>query len=262
MDVLNLEQVNFIRKQVYLLKEIQWSVKKGQHWALLGLNGAGKSLLLQIITGNLWASSGQVQVFGETFGQTSIPEINKRIGWVSLALQVRLKNEVAEKIVLSGKFASIGLYQTYEEADLQVARELLATLDSSSLIGKKYPQLSQGERQIVLIARALMAKPELLILDEPCTGLDLFAREELLKKIEQLTRTPNAPTILLVTHHTEEILPFITHVALLRDGEFVQQGERANVLQPEILSDFYKQTVEVRPYGDQRYLVLPAEKNE
>lgn len=259
MDVLNLEQVNFIRKENYLLKEIQWSVKKGQHWALLGLNGAGKSLLLQLITGNLWASSGKVQVFGETFGQTSIPEINKRIGWVSLALQVRLKNEVAEKIVLSGKFASIGLYQTYEEADLQVARDLLTTLDSSSLIGKKYPQLSQGERQIVLIARALMANPELLILDEPCTGLDLFAREELLKKIEQLTHTPDAPTILLVTHHTEEILPFITHVALLRDGEFVQQGKRTQVLQPEILSDFYKQTVEVRPYGEQRYLVLPAD---
>lgn len=259
MDVLNLEQVNFIRKENYLLKEIQWSVKKGQHWALLGLNGAGKSLLLQLITGNLWASSGQVQVFGETFGQTSIPEINKRIGWVSLALQVRLKNEVAEKIVLSGKFASIGLYQTYEEADLQVARDLLTTLDSSSLIGKKYPQLSQGERQIVLIARALMANPELLILDEPCTGLDLFAREELLKKIEQLTHTPDAPTIFLVTHHTEEILPFITHVALLRDGEFVQQGKRTQVLQPEILSDFYKQTVEVRPYGEQRYLVLPAD---
>lgn len=258
MSVISLEKVNFIRNRKVLLDNINWQVKQGEHWALLGLNGAGKTLILQMITGNLWPSNGKISVLGEVFGQTSLPELSKRIGWVSTALQARLRMEdLAEEIVLSGKFASIGIYQAYNEADLEKAKGHLASLNASILIGKTYNQLSQGERQVVLIARGLMAEPELLILDEPCTGLDLFAREDLLQSIQQLSLSETAPTILFVTHHTEEIMPFISHVCLLREGKIVDQGARENILTAKTFQDFYQQSVTITAYSENRFLVVP-----
>ena len=171
MAILTLTQVGFTREKKKLLQDINWTVEKGQHWAVLGLNGAGKTLLLQIICGYLWPSQGQVQVLGQTFGKSSIPDLQKRIGWISTALQYRIRNnEQAEKIVLSGKFASIGIYQHYTEQELEQAKAILSQVGGAKLIGKHYEVLSQGERQLVLIARGLMAQPELLILDEPCNG--------------------------------------------------------------------------------------------
>ena len=258
MKVIELEGIDYIRNGKPLLKQLNWTVNQGEHWALLGLNGAGKTLLLQIITGNLWPSKGRVTVLGEIFGQTSLPELSKRIGWVSSALQVRLPmNELAEKIVLSGKFASIGIYQKYDELDLLHALALLSSLGSEHLIGKTYAQLSQGEKQIVLIARALMAKPELLILDEPCSGLDLFAREELLQNIQQATREEDSPTILFVTHHTEEVMPFISHVCLLKEGRIFKQGTRETILQEQSLQDFYQRPIEISAFGKERYVISP-----
>ena len=258
MPIIELEDVSYIREKNPLLQQINWTINPGEHWAILGLNGAGKTLLLQIITGNLWPSKGKVTVLGEVFGQTSIPELSKRIGWVSTALQVRLRmNETAENIVLSGKFASIGLYQHYTLEELQQAKQVLVSLGAATIIGKTYQQLSQGERQIVLIARALMAKPALLILDEPCTGLDLFAREELLQRIEQLASEPHAPTILFVTHHTEEIMPFISHIALLKEGHFFKQGPREELLQSALLQAFDQRAIEVTPYTEERYMITP-----
>ena len=261
MPIIELEDVSYIREKNPLLQQINWTINPGEHWAILGLNGAGKTLLLQIITGNLWPSKGKVTVLGEVFGQTSIPELSKRIGWVSTALQVRLRmNETAENIVLSGKFASIGLYQHYTLEELQQAKQVLMSLGAATVIGKTYQQLSQGERQIVLIARALMAKPVLLILDEPCTGLDLFAREELLQRIEQLASEPHAPTILFVTHHTEEIMPFISHIALLKEGHFFKQGPREELLQSALLQAFYQRAIEVTPYSAERYMITQKKK--
>lgn len=258
MTIIELENVSYIREQKVLLKELNWKVNQGEHWAILGLNGAGKTLLLQMITGNLWPSKGKITVLDEVFGQTSLPELSKRIGWVSTALQVRLRmNDLAEKIVLSGKFASIGIYQNYTTEELQQAEQILTNLGSAALVGKHYQQLSQGERQIVLIARALMANPELLILDEPCTGLDLFAREELLQRIEQLVNKPNAPTILFVTHHTEEIMPFISHVSLLKEGGLFKQGPRNELLQLQVLQEFYQRPIEAIPFSTNRHMIAP-----
>lgn len=258
MKVLSLEEVSFIRNHKFLLNQINWQVNQGEHWALLGLNGAGKTLILQMITGNLWPSEGKITVLGEVFGQTSIPELSKRIGWVSTALQVRLRmNDVAEEIVLSGKFASIGIYQKYSPADLEKAKKHLTALNAADLIGKPYAHLSQGERQVVLIARGLMADPELLILDEPCTGLDLFAREDLLQSIQHLAEAPDAPTILFVTHHTEEIMPFVSHVCLLREGEIFNQGTRETMLTTQTFQQFYQKPVTIAPYSGNRLLVSP-----
>lgn len=260
MEILNFDQVSLIRQKKVLLDQIDWQVDSGEDWAVLGLNGAGKTLMLQMIAGNLWPSQGGLTVLGEKFGETNIPDLTLRIGWVSNILQTKLhQSDIAEEIVLSGKFASIGIWRTYEEADLEKAKEILHSMQAESLIGKPYQVLSQGERQLVLIARALMAEPELLILDEPCNGLDLFAREDLLERIQELKKQPHAPAILFVTHHTEEILPFISHVLMLRDGQIFRQGPRGELLQETVLNDFYQRPIEIQQFTQERILIYPKE---
>lgn len=258
MEILAFEKVQFIRQQTVLLQDLNWRIQAGEYWVVLGLNGAGKSLMLNMISGNLWPSSGKLTVLGELFGRTSIPDLTKRIGWVSQSLQERiLRQERAEYIVLSGKFASIGIYQNYSEAELAEACQILSSLGGEKLIGKVYQVLSQGEKQLVLIARALMAKPELLILDEPCNGLDLFAREELLTRIKKLKQTADAPSLLYVTHHTEEILPEFTHVLMIRDGKIFKQGKRNELLQEQVLNDFYQRPIALHAMGEERLMVIP-----
>lgn len=258
MEILAFEHVQFVRQQTVLLEDINWQIKAGEDWAVLGLNGAGKSLMLNMISGNLWPSSGKLTVLGELFGQTSIPDLTKRIGWVSQSLQERIhREEQAEYIVLSGKFASIGIYQKFSVEELEEAKQVLRSLGAKKLIGKVYQVLSQGEKQIVLIARALMAKPELLILDEPCNGLDLFAREDLLARIKKMKQAADAPSLLYVTHHTKEILPLLNHVLMIRDGKIFKQGQREELLKVGILNEFYQRPIEIHGMSDDRMMVIP-----
>lgn len=258
MDILSFENVQFVRQQNVLLQDIDWRIKADEDWAVLGLNGAGKSLMLNMISGNLWPSSGKLTVLGEVFGRTSIPDLTKRIGWVSQSLQERIhREELAEWIVLSGKFASIGIYQQVSDDEMKEAKQMLSSLGAEKLIGKPYQVLSQGEKQLVLIARALIAKPELLILDEPCNGLDLFAREDLLARIERMKQAADAPSLLYVTHHTEEILPILTHVLMIRNGEIVQQGPRDALLEEPILNDFYQRPIMIHEMSNDRRMVIP-----
>lgn len=258
MEILAFEHVQFVRQQTVLLEDINWQIKAGEDWAVLGSNGAGKSLMLNMISGNLWPSSGKLTVLGELFGQTSIPDLTKRIGWVSQSLQERIhREEQAEYIVLSGKFASIGIYQKFSVEELEEAKQVLRSLGAKKLIGKVYQVLSQGEKQIVLIARALMAKPELLILDEPCNGLDLFAREDLLARIKKMKQAADAPSLLYVTHHTEEILPLLNHVLMIRDGKIFKQGQREELLKVDVLNEFYQRPIEIHGMSDDRMMVIP-----
>lgn len=260
MTILSFKQVSLIRQKKPLLKNINWQIEDHQNWAILGLNGAGKTLLLQLITGALWPSEGRLEVLGEVFGKTSIPELQKRIGWVSTALQYRIRNsELAELIVLSGKFASIGIYQKYSQQELEQAKSILRSFDAEHLIGRPYQLLSQGERQIVLIGRALMANPELLILDEPCNGLDLFAREELLMKIQLLAEQKNSPNLLFVTHHTEELLPLFNHLMMIKNGEIFAQGNRNELFTKEKLTAFYEKPIRFQEITKERLMVFPAQ---
>ena len=247
MKAIEFKNVSFIRDKKSLLNNVNWSVESTDNWAILGLNGAGKTLLLQLICGYLWPSKGRLEVLDQVFGQASIPELQRRIGWVSTALQYRMKNwETAERIVLSGKFASIGLYQQYSKDELEQAKTILKNAGGESLIGKKYEVLSQGERQLVL-----------LILDEPCNGLDLFAREKLLSQIERIAQQENHPTLLYVTHHTEEILPCFDHLMLLKDGEIFAKGTQSELFNEETFADFYAEPIQIIPLKDQRFAVYP-----
>lgn len=255
----------FAFKNVYLkrdnkmiLSDINWVVNDKENWAILGLNGSGKTTLLQLLNGYLWPSSGNLQVLGHIFGKTSLPELRKSIGWVSNALDHQLKEyELSEQIVLSGKFASIGIYEKVTTAEIDQAKKLLTDCGGITLIGKPYKILSQGERQIVLIARALMASPKLLILDEPCNGLDLFAKNRLLERIKKIAELPESPTMLFVTHHTEEILPCFDNIILLRDGEITHHGKTEKLLTEEVLQDFYQKPVELIRIKDGSIAVYP-----
>ena len=243
--IINVENVSITRNSKYILKDVSWKVEKGQHWAILGLNGSGKTTLLNMINGYIFPSRGDVSVLGKPFGKYDLRELRKSIGWVSTSLQERLYgNETALEIAISGKYASIGLFTVPTDHDKEDALEMLSLLDAAHLQDRTYGTLSQGEKQRVLIARGLMSDPELLILDEPCTGLDIFAREQLLKTIDELSKSDDSPTLVYVTHQTEEILPAFSHSLLMRKGEVHSMGLTGELLNRENLSDFFQTHVE------------------
>ena len=258
MIQLSLTNVSLERQNKKLLNNVTWQVNKGGHWAILGLNGSGKTSLLKLITAEYWTSQGSMEVLGNQFGSTDISNIRTKIGIVGSFIAERLSpHMLAEKIVLTGKYKSSILYTEYGEKELEEARQMLISIGGEHLLGRIYASLSQGEKQLLLIARSLMESPEILILDEATSGLDLFAREKLLTQIEQITSLPNAPTIIYVTHHAEEITRSFTHVLLLKKGNIIAKGPKNEVLTEEILSDFYDQPVSIVPLGDERVYIKP-----
>ena len=258
MIQLSLTNVSLERQNKKLLNNVTWQVNKGEHWAILGLNGSGKTSLLKLITAEYWTSQGSMEVLRNQFGSTDISNIRTKIGIVGSFIAERLSpHMLAEKIVLTGKYKSSILYTEYGEKELEEARQMLISIGGEHLLGRIYASLSQGEKQLLLIARSLMESPEILILDEATSGLDLFAREKLLTQIEQITSLPNAPTIIYVTHHAEEITRSFTHVLLLKKGNIIAKGPKNEVLTEEILSDFYDQPVSIVPLGDERVYIKP-----
>ncbi|OWA33626.1 molybdenum ABC transporter ATP-binding protein [Saccharibacillus sp. O16] len=243
---IELKGVSWRRGESLILEDINWTVEEGQHWAILGLNGSGKSSILNIISGYMWPTTGEVSVLGHKFGTIDLRELRKSIGWVSSSLQEKIRpNEQALEIVVSGRHASIGLYAEIEQADREKAETLMSDLGCAHLIGRTYQTCSQGEKQKLLIARALMASPKLLILDEASNGLDFISREALLQSIDALAARPDAPTLLLVTHHTEEISPVFCHSLLIRRGQIFASGTSKDVLNNEDLSEFFEMPVGV-----------------
>jgi len=243
MNVIQLSGVSYRRENTVILNDINWSVRKGEHWVLMGVNGSGKTSLLNLITGYLWPSTGQIEVLSHRFGKIDLRELRKSIGWVSSSLGERffqsVPSEIAQDVVVSGKFASMGLYDAVTSADRDEALHLMESFGCAGLAQKPFRLMSQGEKQRVLLARAWMAKPSLLILDEPCTGLDVFAREQLLSSVEQLARQEDGPTLLYVTHHAEEVLPVFSHILLLQEGQVVASGRKDDVLTSASLSQAF-----------------------
>ncbi|MET3549101.1 iron complex transport system ATP-binding protein [Paenibacillus favisporus] len=253
--IIDIENITWRSGQHTLMKNVSWQVKPGENWALLGLNGSGKTTLLNIVNGYIWPSEGSVSVLGHRFGEVDLRELRKSIGWVSNSFQERLYgSDRTQNIVVSGKHATVGLYDKTSEEDYDRARELMETMNCGHLWDREYRTCSQGEKQKLLIARALMADPRILILDEPCNGLDLFSREKLLDSIRELTLQPDAPTLIYVTHHTEEILPAFSHVLLMRRGEAVCSGRTDDVLTADTLSDLFESPVEVDRHGERVYV--------
>src|SRR3989344_3658227 len=238
-SIIELQNISLHRGKTQILKDISWNIKKNEHWALIGPNGAGKTSLLKIISGNLWPSSGKVKVLGKEFGKTDLRELKKKIGWVSSFLTEKIpQNEDILGIVISGKFASFGVYEKITEKDRKKAKRLLKLMDCDYVIRRNFSVISQGEKQKVLIARALMAEPLILLLDEPCIGLDMKARENLLASISKLCREAKT-TVVYVTHHIEEIVKEIENAILIKQGKVFAKGNKADVLDKSYLDKLF-----------------------
>ncbi len=235
-SVLDLRAVSVRRGTTLLLDSIDWSVAPGERWVVMGPNGAGKTTLLQIAAARLHPTSGRVRILGEELGAVDVSELRQSIGWASGALLATIP--AAESVldaVLTGAWSVTGRWrEAYDEVDVRRARELLARWGLSSLAQRTFGTLSEGERKRTLVARSLMADPELLLLDEPAAGLDLGGREALVGSLARAAADPASPTMVLVTHHVEEIPPGFSHALLLSHGRVVAAGPL-----PEVMSDLY-----------------------
>jgi iron complex transport system ATP-binding protein len=236
--VIHMEAVGVRRGSTDLLADVEWTVELDERWVVLGPNGAGKTTLLQLAAAQLHPTTGTVRVLGEQLGRVDVFELRPRIGLTSAALAGRMPaGERVIDLVVSAGYAVLGRWrEEYEQSDEGRARGLLYQLGVAPLAERRFGTLSEGERKRVQIARALMTDPELLLLDEPAAGLDLAGREQLLTKLAALAADPDAPTIVLVTHHVEEVPLGFTHGLLLRGGRVVAAGLLGDVMRPDLLS--------------------------
>lgn len=255
-SIIELEKLSCKVGYRYLLKDITWQIKEGEHWVIFGTNGCGKTTLLSIIAGFRAFTSGSLKIFGQEYNEANVLDLRKRIGFVSSSFfDKTLSRESALDIVLAGKFGTVGISGDINNQDVLHAKELLCELHMGDKIRRSFDGLSKGERQNVLIARALMGRPDILVLDEPGTGLDVFAREYLLSTVKDLAENSRM-TILYVTHYTEEILEVFDQCLLLQAGRIVGMGKTKALLTTENMSRFLNYPVRLENHGDRMQLRL------
>jgi iron complex transport system ATP-binding protein len=236
---------------VAVLDDVDWEIGVGQRWAVLGPNGSGKTTLLRVAGMRLLPTRGTVEVLGETYGRTDVRALRRRVAFVSGATLRSLRPTItAHDIVVTGRFAALEpWWHRYDEADHARAEQLLAAAGIEAVSGRTFEVLSEGERQQVLLARALMGAPELILLDEPAAGLDLANRERFVTRLAELAADERVPPVVLVTHHLEEIPAGTTHAALLRRGRMVAAGSADDVLTSQRVSSCFELPVHVERSG-------------
>ncbi|OXS81939.1 ABC transporter ATP-binding protein [Kocuria marina] len=237
-SVLDLVDVTVVRGEKTLLDGVNWTVRDGERWVILGPNGAGKSTLLSIAAARLHPTRGMVDILDEILGAVDVFELRPRIGVSSAPLAGQIPQaETVANVVLTAAYGVTGRWrEEYDDADVQRSEELLEAWGLGALRERTYGTLSEGERKRVLIARALMTDPELLLLDEPAAGLDVGGREKLVQRLDELARDEAAPATVMVTHHLEEVPDGFTHALLLREGAIVAAGPVAQVMTQKNLS--------------------------
>jgi iron complex transport system ATP-binding protein len=259
-SVVSLSNVSLIIDGRERIHDLTWEIRKGENWVLVGSNGAGKTTLLRLLNGYHWPSSGTATVLGESFGRVDLREIRRKIGLVSSYISDWIpENEKVLDVVLSGKHASLGLWNAAPSSDKKYATLLLRRLECEQYRDSKFGRLSQGEKQRVVIARALMAKPRLLVLDEPCAGLDIPGREKFLSTLGRIARKKRKNlSILYVTHRIEEIPPGFTNAILLKNGRMVKKGELDDVLNDDNLTACFGVKIKVREWRNRYYALVDS----
>lgn len=251
-DVLDLVDVSVVREGRALVDDVSWSVKEGERWVILGPNGAGKTTLLNLASSYLFPTTGSVTVLGERLGSVDVFELRPRIGVAGIALADKLPpGQTVLETVLTAAYGMTAHWQeSYEDVDRDRALAFLDRLGMNDYLDRKFGTLSEGERKRTMIARAMMTDPELLLLDEPAAGLDLGGREDLVRRLGRLARDPYAPSMLMVTHHVEEIPPGFTHVLMVRQGKVLVAGPIETELTSRNLSHCFGLPLVVEQNGD------------
>ena len=237
-SILELRDVSVRRGESTILGPINFSIAPGERWVILGPNGAGKSTFLNILATRIFPTQGKAFLLGEEMGKVDLFELRTRIGTCSSIVAEDIPyDELVRDVVLTAAYAILGRWnEDYDLWDESRAIALLTTFGVRDLGDRLYGSLSDGEKKRVQISRALMADPELLLLDEPTAGLDLGGREDLLQRFSSFSQDPSAPATILVTHHIEEIPAGTTHALLLHKGVVAVSGPVAQVITQEHLS--------------------------
>ena len=257
--ILSVDGLRIERDDAVILDDVNWRVQRGEHWVILGANGSGKTSLLSALTGYLMPTAGEISLLGETYGQFDWRELRKKIGLVSSSVrQMMADGEPALETVASGKYAMIDFWGRVTRSEKAQASKLLRQVECEYLADRPWGVLSQGERQRVLVARALMAKPRVLILDEPCAGLDPAAREHFLQFLQRLGARKNSPTLVLVTHHVEEIMPVFSRVLILKNGRVLATGKKPAVMNSKNLSHAFGARMRLQQMGNRYALTVTA----
>ena len=239
--VLSLRGVSRTIDGIEVLRGVDWEVHAGQRWVVLGPNGSGKTTLVRIAT--MWEhpSVGTVELLGQRLGRTDVRRLRARVGFTSAAMADMLRPSLtALDAVMTAKHAALEpWWHTYGVKDTDRARSWLERVGCRDRAGQRFGTLSSGERQRVLLARALSQEPGIIVLDEPNAGLDLGGREQLIVTLSGLAADPRTPPLVLVTHHTDEIPDNFTHGLLLRDGTVLASGPLEDTLTAANLSDCF-----------------------
>lgn len=253
-EILNLQDVTVRRGSTEILSHITWNVAVGQRWIVMGSNGAGKTTLMQICSGFMHPTTGTTNILGYELGKTDVRELRTLVGISSAAVVALLPPEetVLDSILTSAYGISGRWRERYDQVDRDRAHDLMQDWGLTNFAGRRIGNLSEGERKRVQIARALMCDPELLILDEPAAGLDVGGREDLVARLAQLAADENSPSLVLVTHHVEEIPPNFTHALLLKSGKVSAQGALDGVIASDPMSEAFGIPLDVE-FGEQRW---------
>ncbi|MDT3399228.1 ABC transporter ATP-binding protein [Streptomyces sp. B1866] len=251
-DVLELVDVSVVRDGRALVDGVSWSIKEGERWVILGPNGAGKTTLLNVASSYLFPTAGTVRILGERLGRVDVFELRPRIGMAGIAMADKMprRQTVLETVLTAAYGMTAHWRESYESVDEDRARAFLDRLGMTDHLGRTFGTLSEGERKRTLIARAMMSDPELLLLDEPAAGLDLGGREDLVRRLGRLARDPYAPSMIMVTHHVEEIPPGFTHVLMIRQGQVLAAGPVETELSARNLSRCFGLPLIVERTGD------------
>ncbi|WP_127505508.1 ABC transporter ATP-binding protein [Actinoplanes solisilvae] len=246
MNVVELQDVTFRREGKQILHGVSFTVREGEHWALLGPNGAGKSTVLGFCGALTFPTTGSVSVLGHRLGRVDLQQLRRSIGHVNPRHPLRSPLTVRD-VVLTGLHGSIETPPriVHDPADVERALALIDTFGLGGQSEERWPTLSQGERGRVLVARALINDPRLMLLDEPSTGLDVAAREQLLETIDLLDRTHPRLASIVVTHHLEELPTSTTHALLLSAGRVVAAGPAVDVLSTSHVSAAFDHPISV-----------------
>lgn len=239
--IIHIDHITMKRGHKIVLEDFSWETHQGEHWFILGENGCGKTTLVEIVAGYAWPQKGEVHVLGKRYGEVNLCDLRKRIGYVSPWIFSRMNNRILLRdVVASGLDASAGFWGDLDGAVIRKVKRSLRFFGIQDLYDRPFGQCSSGQQLKAMLARALFNNPRIVILDEPFAQLDIGARLNMYAHLQQLSEHRNAPQVIMITHHLEDIQPFFTHGMIMKEGKILKQGPRRSILDKKFLNEVFQ----------------------